>query len=310
MAISVERMRELLALHDELMRRCQIVDDKYSLIAVEPHLDMPDSLNLVKLVFEPKTPEQLNEIAEQAVAVVMLSKQRSVERSYSSSIKSISLQKSQLNSRTEAKSRAALADFNNEKASIERKVIDNGLYFSNVANRYNAEANKRYNENMMSILSESSAENELLARKEADAEALYNESVALLEEERTARIGEKLQKLADSEEKERLAIEKYNNSLEEKEQRYQYSKAKAYEAAFRAQQNKALQNAKIYAELGEVGYRDLIEKEKYAVCTDGCAALTRSEGNAIISFDSFFKSSLGNYYSAFVNWINTVLPPD
>lgn len=309
MAVSDERLNELYALYNEIKRRCQVIDNKYSLDTVPPDLDMPESLNLQKLVYTPQTEEQLRAAAEQSIAATVLSKQRSIEKTYSSKLKSLSLQKDKLLADADAKLNAALADFNAEKEEIARKLVDNGLVFSTVGVKYNKLASDRYNEQAKTISAYLLAEQKALTTQETDAQQLYDESCASLDEEKQARIDEAYRKLTEKEEKERISVEKYNNSLEEKEQRYQATRAKAYESAWRAQQNMALQNAKTYAELGETGYRDLIQREKYGVCTQAFSQVNREEANTMLSFDGFLRSSLGSYYSAFVNWINTVLLP-
>lgn len=309
-SISPERIQELQKLYDEIKTRCIEIDNKYSLTATEPALDMPETLGLTPLTFTPKTEQELRAIAVQRIAATYISKQRAVERTYSSALKSLSVQKSKVNADSDVKMAAALVNYNDEKDSIMNKVVDNGLYFSTVANRYIGFATKRYNEQVSAIVTDMKNSHSLLDQRQADAEELYNESCASLEEERQAAEDSAYEKLCEEQEKQRIAVEKYNTNLVEKEQKYQASRAKAYEAAYRAQQNKALQNAKIYAELGETGYRDLIQKEKYQVCTDMCKTLTRSEAKMLVSFDSFLVASLGAYYDAFVSWINTVLIPD
>lgn len=306
--ISNERYQELKALYEELKKQCLLIDEKYSLSATEPHLDLPDSLNLQKLTFVPKSEEELNALAEQKVAAVMISKERSAQKSYASQLKSLSAQRKKIFDEDAQKRDKALDELTQEKATVERKVIDNGLYFSNVANKYVTLANEKYNNTLKDIGNDTTAQYEYVTQQEQEADNAYNDVCASLEEERKLRVAEALRQFSEQEEKESLAIEKYNNSLEEKEQRYQYSKAKSYEAAYRAQQNKALQNAKIYAQLGETGYREMIEKEKFLICKTKINPLTREEGNILLTIDTFLRESLGNYYSTLVDWINTVLP--
>ncbi len=304
---SPEQTAYLDEVYAKLKKRIIDVDEKYSLVAGEPHLDMPDSLNLVKLVFTPKSPTELSSIAEQRIAPQMLSKQRSVDSAYSSKLKSLSQQKDKINNDTFDKMDAAAADFEREKAEILRKVIDNGLYFSTVANKYNDLASKRYSETLGQLTDDNKQRQKAIAQQQTDAEQLYNEQCQSLQEERTARIADAYQKLTEEQREERTAIEKYNNTLEEKEQKYQASKAKAYETARRAEVTRALESAKIYSELGEVGFRRMIESEKYSLCIDAFVPLNRSEAQYILSLDSFLQSHLGTYYDAFVDWCNTVL---
>lgn len=307
--ITTERLKELQQLYENLKLRVKEIDDKYSLEYVEPKLDMPESLNLQKLDYTSKTSKELSALAEQAVAPTMVSKQSAIERAYSTKLKSAALKRDKLKNETDKSIAQAGVDFANTLEEIKRKLINNGLVFSTVGNKYNTQANEDYKELMRKIAQESDIEATHIRQEETDAESLYHQSLASLEKERQARIADKLQKLSDEEEKLRISIEKYNNSLEEKEQKYQASRAKAYENARKAAYNRAYNNAKLYLEVGETGYRQLIQREKYAVCQDMFYPLRRGEAQTILTFDSFLVNNLGTYYSAFVDWINTVLIP-
>ena len=309
MSISTQRLSELTELYSDIKESFRLVDEKYSLVAAEPQLDMPESLNLKKLAYTPKTQEELNAAAELSTAAAILSKQNSVERSYSAKLKSISQKQAEVLSDADMKANESVEAFNAEKEEIARKLVDNGLVFSTIAVKFNDLASQHHIKRMEKISSRVDHRTKLIESEQADAEQLYTESCEALQREKEARIAEALRRLAEEEEKQRIAVEKYNNSLEEKEQKYQASRARAYESAYRARQNTALQNAKLYAELGETGYRDLIQKEKYSICVKQCAALTREEGNALLGFDGFLRTELGSYYSTFVNWVNTALIP-
>lgn len=304
-----ERQQELLKIYSDLKEQLLLVDDKYSLTAKAPPLNMPESLNLKKLEYVPVTEEELLASAQEQAVAAMIPKQRSAQNSYTSALTRISEQKSNLLADSETQRGKALDNYNEQVETIERKVVDNGLYFSTVGDKYKNAARQSYNETLQSIGTQTRNDMAALEQKEVDAKQSYDETLQSLKEEEEAKTTVAFKKLADKEEQRRLSIEKYNNGLEEKEQKYQASRAKAYEAAYRAQQNKALQNAKIYAELGETGYRDLIEKEKYGISQTVFYPLKRSEAMLLLSLDSFMVTNLGNYYSAFVEWVNTVLVP-
>ena len=309
MAITNERMNELVELYDRLKVRVREIDDKYSLEYVEPKLDMPDSLNLQKLEYNPKTEEELMALAEQAVVAAIISKQSSIERAYSAKLKGLTLKLNKLKNKTDQANAQAGENYNEKLKEIHNKIVNNGLVFSTVERKYSMQANADYNDVLNKIVEDSEAETALISQEEVDAEELYQQSLAALDEEKQAKIADRLNKLMDDEEKLRISIEKYNNSLEEKEQKYQASRAKAYENARKAAYTRAYNNAKLYLEAGEIGYRQLIQKEKYAVCQDMFYPLRREEAKAILNIDSFLLNNLGTYYSAFVDWINATLLP-
>ncbi len=309
MSLTVERYNELKELYGQLKEKLLTVDEKYSLTTVEPKLDMPPSLNLQKLEFTPKTEEELRSLAEMEVAPAILSKQRSIEQSYNAQMKKFSLERTDIISDMNKRCQAVTAECEEEKAQIMRKVVSHGLVFSNVANKYTELATQRCKDRIVAEKQLFDAEQERLTWRETDAEELYNQNCAALEEEKAARTEVAYRKLCDSEQKDRVSVEKYNNSLEEKEQKYQASRAKAYESALRAAQDRALDNAKIYSELGETGYNNLIQREKYILCKDALLPLRREEARTIINIDSFLLNSLGDYYYTLSDWINATLLP-
>lgn len=309
MAITNERLAELVRLYDRLKVRCAEVDEKYSLTTVEPKLDLPESLDLQKLQFVPKTDEELTELANEQVAPYVLSKQRTLEQNYNSKLQSYTLELSNYAYETSVKMKKLVSQFEEEKAEIKRKVINHGLVFSNVMAKYTDIATEKHNADMRAVSSELSQKQSLVDGKRANAQEEYDRATELLEQERAARFDVAYEKLLQQQEKERVSVEKYNNSIQEKEQKYQATRARLYQSAMRAATERALDNAKMYAELGEVGYRDLISREKFIITKEAFAPLKREEAKAILSIDSFLYNNLGTYYSSLTDWINTTLLP-
>lgn len=307
--ITRERLLELQELYEALKKRVLSIDEKYSLDYVEPKLDLPDSLNLQKLEYNPKSQEELTALAEQAVAAIIISKQANIEKAYSSKLNSVAIKISKNNDTANATLSGLAVQHDEKLEKIKRKAIEHGLVFSNVTSKYITLENRAYDLLVFNTSKEFHQKGELIKQEQEDAEKIYEQSTAALEEEKQARIAQAYQKLLDAEEASRISIEKYNNSLEEKEQKYQASRERTLENARRAAYSRALNNAKLYVELGESGYRQLIQREKYAVCQDAFFPLRRDEAQAILTFDSFLRTHLGTYYDSFVNWINTTLLP-
>ena len=301
-------MYELIDLYAKLKVRVLKIDEKYSIDYVEPELDMPDSLNLQKLEFTPKTESELYAIAEQTVAATILAKQASIDKSYAAKLNTIASKLAQNSNNATTQLDKLVAQYEENCENIKKKAMSNGLVFSTVTDKYLSLELQSHSKRVLSKTEEFNRKSEEIVQQQADAETAYNQSCAALEEEKKARIEAAYQKLVDAQEKERISIEKYNNSLEEKEQKYQAARAKAYESARNAAHARAYNNSKLYAELGETGYRQLIMREKYAVCQDAFYPLRREEAQSILTFDSFLRSHLGIYYDSFVTWINTTLP--
>lgn len=308
-SISSQRMEQLRSEYEELKNRCREVDIKYSTDVVEPQLNLPPSLNLEKLDYVPKSEEELTALAEQEIASATITKQSALDKSHATKLKSFALQRDKLSAQLEVTCRNLADGYGVEQATIHRKLVNHGLSFSSTATSALDDRATKYQENVRRANTDAQAERELITRAEEDEEQLYQQSCDALEEDRLARLAKAYQKLADSEESRRISVIKYNNSLEEKEQRYQYSRERAYESAWRYAEERAEQNQKLYQQLGETGFRDMIEREKYNLFIDTFSSYTRDEGNFVLSIDSFVRNNLGAYYSGFVDWVNTTLVP-
>ena len=308
-SVSNERLQELVELYKKLKERILFIDQKYSLDFVEPELDMPDSLNLTKLTYTPKTEEELTAIAEQQVAASIFSKQAALDKNYNTKIKNFINKLTQLQHSKDKKLQDILDDYYNDGEALRRRLVNNGLLFSTIATKYNEQLTQDLQKKTAQKTEECNDQMNLVFQQQDDAEQIYKESCRNLEMEKIARIAQKYQRLLEDEEALARSIEKYNTGLDEKEAKYQASRARAYENARRAAYARAYNNSKLYLEYGETGYRRMIEKEKYAVSQDAFYPLRRNEAKTILAMDSFLVVHLGLYYSAFEDWVNTTLLP-
>lgn len=302
--ITQQRMQQLKQLYDELKIRVYAVDDKYSMTFIQPVLDMPDSLNLKKLVFTPRSEQELQTLAGQQADAVILSKLRSADASYNSKLKALAIERAELQNKTSAELEQKESDFNSRCEALKQKLIDNGLYFSSVYTNAMDKERARYESELSAVLQQQLDDADILSKQQTDAEQLHDSAVASLERERDARLQQAYAKLVQDEQDERQRIDKYNNSLDEKEQKYLASRARAYEYAKRVESSRVINIAEIYAKLGETGFRERILQEKLALCRDAFAPLRRDEAQAVLTFDSFLQNQLGSYYSTFVDWVN------
>lgn len=305
--ITQERMKELLAIYAKLKENILQIDEKYSLDYKEPKIVLPDSLNLEKMTYTPKSKEELIELAEQYCAANIFSKQRGLDMSYTSKLKTLARKRVQAARDLTDELKKADEDYVEAIEKIRKKLINNGLLFSTTASNYRetalADYTKQKNECNQNYAQDLSA----LDAEESDLETVYSEAQDKLEEERQALIDKRYQALLEIEHKAKTAVDKYNNSIEEKEQRYQYTRAKFIESMRRAERDRVLTMTKLYMQLGEVTYRDRMIREKYITAQDAFWPLRRNEAEALLGYDSFLKLHLDIYYSAFVDWVNTYL---
>ena len=307
--ITSERLKELMEIYNELKKRIILVDERYSLDYVEPKLDMPDSLNLTKLTYTPKTEQELMELAEQQVAATIISKQATLDKNFNTKVKNFASQMSKMLVVVNEKMLALEKSFQQEMLDIRNRLVNNGLIFSTIKDKYESIAIDNYGENSNQLVDSYKNNLNIVKQQQQDAEEIYNQSCIDLAKEKEALVNKAYQKLVEQEEALKRSIDKYNTGLDEKETKYQASRAKALENARRAAYNRAYNNAKLYQQMGEIGYRRMIEKEKYALAQDAFYPLRRDEAHAILSHDSFLVAHLGTYYDAFVDWVNTVLIP-
>lgn len=308
-SITNERADELLEIYNKLKERITKIDNKYSLDYVEPEVILPDSLNLQKMTYSPKSEEELNALAEQYVAATILSKQRSIDATYSTKLKTLGRKRTEAARNLVGKLKKVDEDYAAALVVIERKLANNGLMFSTTSNTYRNKASADYNTKKSECNQGYADDLQALDTEENDLDAVYRESCELLEQEKQALVAKRYQALFEAEEKAKTAVDKYNNSVEEKEQRYQYTRAKFIESARRAERDRVLDMTKLYLQLGEVSYRSRMIKEKYAAAQDAFWPLRRNEANWLLDYDSFLAMHLENQYNTFVNWVNTALLP-
>lgn len=305
--ITPERMRELLEIYNEMKRVILQIDDKYSLVYKEPEIDLPESLNLQKMTYTPKTEAELKSLAEQYVASTILAKQRTLDSAHSTKMRALSRKRSQIAVDMADKSKEIDDDYAVALEKLERKIINNGLLFSSSASNARAATTAEYSEKKSQSNASFKADLELISAEEFDVEAVYKESCVKLAEEKAALVGKRYQVLVAAEAKEKTAVDKYNNSIEEKEQRYQYTREKFIETMRNSERKRVLDMTKLYIQLGNLGYRDREAREKYFAAQDAFWPLRRNEAQALLSYDSFLITHLDTYYNTFVDWVNTML---
>ena len=305
--ITYERMQELMTLYNNLKVKVEAVDRKYSLDYREPMLDMPESLNLPKLTFTPKTEEQLTLLANQQADATYIAKQRQLDVNRAQSLQNISQKYSELDTELETKSQALLTDYNAACDKLKIKLINNGLMYSTVNSRATQQARADYDQAVRNLNADNANKREQIDDRLDSVEAVYVEACNSLEQEKQATVVKAYNKLVDTENKEKQSVDKYNAKLDEKEVKYQASRARAIEYAWEAEYDRAFAAIKLYQQMGATGFADMKAQEKLNLCKQEFMPLRRNEAETLRTVDSFLQSHLGSYYSTFVDWINYAL---
>ncbi len=306
-AITQERMLELIAIYDALKVKVEAVDRKYSLDYHEPLIDMPESLNLTKLEFIPKTEQELTELANRQVEATYISKQRQLDTSKNNSMQSINKKYADLAEELRVKSQTLLNNYNAACDKLKIKLINNGLMYSTVNSKANAQARDDYDKSVRELNAQYDVKREQIDDEKKYIETSYNQNCLSLADEQKAAALKVYDSLVESQYKEEQSVDKYNTGLDEKEAKYQAARAKAIEYAWEAEYDRAFNAAKLYQQMGANGFQEMKLTEKLNLCKQAFMPLKRNEAQTLLTVDSFLKTHLLDYYSAFVDWINYAL---
>ncbi len=305
MAISQDRYQQLAAEFAPVKTQVEAVDRKYSLDYNEPLLDMPQSLDLPRLEFTPKTERELREEADLQVKPRYLERLLALNKSYSADVNKT--ERALLNAEESARKALAklAADFNTDAETIRSKLIDAGLLYSSALSRITEQRRTQYQADVDNANASADAERNVITKQREVLDLNYNNSVAELEEERNARAQTAYNSLKTKDDAEKIRTEKYNNGLEEKEQKYLYSRARAYEYARQAEYDRAFEARRLRNEIGAAGYEEAIITEKYGILTRYVSALgNREEALAVVQGDNFCRLHLKEYYNTLIDYIN------
>lgn len=302
--LTAERITELLKDYALLKSVLLQIDAKYSLSYNDVTLDFPESLGLVKLVYTRPTDAQLTAIAEEKLAAKYQEKQRVITQSYNNSKINIARYKANLQ-----------ANFNKRKAELEErhrlavkelhsKLVNNGISHSTTKTTAEREVDTDFSNSMSAVSAKYNDNCSGYDTKLAELTIAYNANCASLQTEMQNEIAALLQTLRSEEDKKQTNVQKYNSSVDEKEAKYKASCERALQHARQAEFNRALNAAKIYAQLGETGVANLKLTEKTEYCKMHFSHYTLTEARFVLDYDSFLTAQLGDRYSAFVLWVN------
>lgn len=305
--ITTARLQELLTIYSALKVRIIEIDEKYDLNYHEPKLNMPETLGLTKRVFTPKTNEQLQSEAETATAPWSTGAKAQIDAKYGNALKTIDQKRATLAESLRKSVASALKNYNAKSDALYLKLADNGLLFSTVKDTMLHRELEAYNAAVAELNLADEKENGILDDTLAKSTENYNAQIASWQNETAQKQTYYFQQLVKAQEKERVAVEKYNAQIDEKEVKYQASRERAYENARQAEYDRVYKMAKLYAQLGETGLNRLKINEKTAVSKSCFSQFTKEEAQALLSYDSFLRTHLQDSYSAFTAWVDATL---
>ncbi len=307
MAISDERFEELVEYYGRLKEAIIKVDNKYSVDYVEPQLNFAPTLGLVPLEFTAKTEEELMTQAQTEVAPEFVAKRARETEDYTKRKDAFAQKQTEIERKHQKLLEQLLADYNTATTKLYFKLVNNGLLYSSVNTDKTNDERKKYTDSVHSATADYEDELDNLSMQLSKLDAYYEYNLSQLEEEENLKVHRAYAKLVANQEKQKLAIDKYNQTLTEKEVKYQASCQKAYQYARQAEYERALEASRLYAEIGESGIKQMMVAEKTTVAKSYFMPLSLEEANCILQMDGFLVNHLGTNYSSFVDWINVTL---
>lgn len=307
MSISADRAQELLAIHADIIKQLNRIDTKYSVNFVDPQIDLPDSLGLTHITFTPKSDDELLQIAEQQALPTYLSRKRQIDASYSTTSNANAKAQSDLSEAHSTKLAGLLADYTDNCDEARRRLRRNGLSFSSLITVELTRLQNKYKQDVSSENTAYIGKKAILDNAKAALDNKYTAQCAALTDEKAALTSQRLQALVEAQNKQAQAVAKYNAALDEREIKYQASCARTREYAREAEYERALEASRLYADLGETGFKAQVYEEKLACCRIKLFNLTQEEAKSVIDADSAVRNHLGSYYNTLVQWIEDTL---
>lgn len=308
MGVSQQRAQELAQLYNQLKEKIEEIEHKYSLNVYEIDLDFDESLGLEKLTFTPKTDEEIAEMVQLEVEQKCASQLASAEKSYANARAALIQQQLAADESHRQKTVKLAADYAAKCKTALYKAVNAGLNYSSIFQSALQSLLDDYNAALSEQTAHYEAQNAAFDQKAESNLQTYQQQIDLLNEQKEVLAQTIEQSLRDKQADEALSVQKYNNSVDEKETKYHFNCQRAMEAAVQAERNRALTAARIYAQLGETGLEQRKKIEKYQACLRQFAQFTKEEANVVLTIDACLQRELGEYYTTLVDWINDSLP--
>lgn len=308
MAISQQHAQELADYYEqELKPRVRAVNDKYSLTEHEVNLNFPESLGLEKLSFTPRTEEEIAAQSEAAAQEKCATRQASIEKALSSALANLAQQQISADESHRQKVGQLAADYAKNCKDFRHRAVNVNLLYSTIYENVMRDFLDSHNAALTEQTARYQAQNDAFAKKEEDSRTIYEQQLALLQQQREVIRQNIAETLRQKDEKQALAVQKYNNEVDEKENKYKYNCERATDAARRAESSRALAAARIYAQIGETAMEQRKKTEKLYAAMNALGRFSREEGLFILDLDAFLITELQEYYSTLEDFVNNHL---
>ena len=303
-----EHAAAILAEYQKLKARFGEIDDKYSLAYIPPKLSFPPSLGLSHLTFEEKTEAELTAQATEQVLPSYTDKLRRLDDAYRTKASDLSQKIAGYSAEKDQKTAEIVNKYDALKQNCAIEIQNRNMWNSCVYNRTISKLSVACSKEKAVVDEKYSRLISAASSRASAALAAYQDGKDTLERERDAKIVVVKQKLTQKQNEQKLAVQKYNASVDEKEAKYQASCERAKNSANEQEYQRGLEAMRLYVTLGESGVEQqkIVEKYQYAKVFFG-SDWTKSDALSVVQSDGFMQSHLGTHYSTLIDWINSAL---
>lgn len=282
------------------------IDKKYNRALNDIQLDFPPSLGLQKLTFTPTDQQQLQQLAEQyyqgnydnriaQVTATNLAKQQA---------KSDKIQ--QENTNFDNNCQNLQQKYQAKRLAFIQKALSNCIANSSIYQQEIARLSAEYDQQVKQIVQLHQQAVASLNNQLQLLQQLLFEATQSLQEEKQAKIDEKLFELNQQESRRSDSVTKYNNSVDKQEADYQVKIQKAQATVIAAEQRRALEAINLLATVGVSGVERLKAEEKIVPAQEFFATLPRAQAQQIFSEDSTLQYHFGTYYDYMQEFVNNL----
>ncbi len=306
MAISNERLQQIVADYQKLKDKINGVDTKYSLSYVDPELDLPETLGLQPLEFVAKTDEQLQQQAELDTKSVHINRQRNAFNSYNGKKRTLEAKRATLQNNLEQSLQQLQAEQQQQLAKATNHLVQNGTFVSTLLQTIGQQIAQTYQ--ALADAERTQATNQLavVSSQLQQLETNYQALLSSIEQQHASDVAERMAELVEQQNKEQQRVQKYNTTLEEKETKFQASRENSLDYARQREYERALAASKLYAEIGESGVTMQKLSEKLNLCQRHFITYRQEEALLVVNSDSFLQVHLAEYYSQLLDYISTL----
>lgn len=294
---------DISSLLQSILSQIDDVDAKYSTQFRNPTLDLPESLNLEKLEYSMPDEDELYRLAAESLAAKKLSDVSKAETNLMTGINTIDNQKSKLNIDVEKANKLLDVKATELKNEALSNAIRRGLARSSIKeesiNKVETDTNTLKESNISNKQLTIDSLNEQIQR----LVTLRDKTLADINSSYNYQTDAKVQSLYSDALKQQDTATKYNNTVDEKEQKYLKSVEEAYLKAANDEWNRIAKIMEMQSKYGTSGMEAQKAEEKYAVIKNFFDGLEPQTALDLFNTSGAFATHLERYYSQMKNYL-------